>query len=155
MPTIDGSFDQATLEGLVTEFVSTSSDSWNTYTDTYWSGKNYGKVAELAAIARSIGMQSEAEQLINWLKAELSEWFTAEADGALKTKKYFVYDSDWNTLFGFDEAYGSHQRIADHHFHYGYFVRAAAGDMSCRFGLVWTGPIWTNDRAIDSRLCGG
>ena len=137
MPTIDGSFDQATLEGLVTEFVSTSSDSWNTYTDTYWSGKNYGKVAELAAIARSIGMQSEADQLINWLKAELSEWFTAEADGALKTKKYFVYDSDWNTLFGFDEAYGSHQRIADHHFHYGYFVRAAAE--ICRVDLAWCG----------------
>ena len=137
MPTIDGSFDQATLEGLVTEFVGTSSDSWNTYTDTYWSGKNYGKVAELAAIARSIGMQSEAEQLINWLKAELSEWFTAEEDGALKTKKYFVYDSDWNTLFGFDEAYGSHQRIADHHFHYGYFVRAAAE--ICRVDLAWCG----------------
>ena len=137
MPTIDGSFDQATLEGLVSEFVSVSSDSWNTYTDTYWSGKNYGKVAELAAIARSIGMQSEAEQLTNWLKAELSEWFTAEADGALKTKKYFVYDSDWNTLFGFDEAYGAHQRIADHHFHYGYFVRAAAE--ICRVDLAWCG----------------
>ena len=137
MPTIDDSFDQATLEGLVREFVSVSSDSWNTYTDTYWSGKNYGKVAELAAIARSIGMQSEAEQLTNWLKAELSEWFTAEADGALKTKKYFVYDSDWNTLFGFDEAYGAHQRIADHHFHYGYFVRAAAE--ICRVDLAWCG----------------
>jgi endoglucanase Acf2 len=137
MPTIDGSFDQATLEGLVTEFVSTSSDSWNTYSDTYWSGKNYGKAAELAAIARSIGMQSEADQLINWLKVELSEWFTAEADGALKTKKYFVYDSDWNTLFGFDEAYGAHQRIADHHFHYGYFVRAAAE--ICRVDVAWCG----------------
>ena len=137
MPTIDGSFDQATLEDLVNEFVNTSSDSWNTYTDTYWSGKNYGKVAELAAIARSIGMQSEANQLINWLKAELSDWFTAEADGELKTKKYFVYDSDWNTLFGFDEAYGAHQRIADHHFHYGYFIRAAAE--ICRVDLAWCG----------------
>ena len=137
MPTIDGSFDQATLESLVRDFSNTSTDSWNTYTDTYWSGKNYGKVAELAAIARSAGMQSEASQLINWLKAELSDWFTAEADGALKTKKYFVYDSDWNTLFGFDEAYGAHQRIADHHFHYGYFVRAAAE--ICRVDSAWCG----------------
>jgi endoglucanase Acf2 len=137
MPTIDGSFNQATLESLVRDFSNTSPDSWNTYTDTYWSGKNYGKVAELAAIARSTGMQSEADQLINWLKAELSDWFTAEADGQLKTKKYFVYDSDWNTLFGFDEAYGAHQRIADHHFHYGYFVRAAAE--ICRVDLAWCG----------------
>jgi endoglucanase Acf2 len=137
MPTISDSFDQATLEGLVTDFVNTSSDAWNTYSDTYWSGKNYGKVAELAAISRSIGMQNEADQLINWLKAELSEWFTAEANGQLKNKKYFVYDSDWNTLFGFDESYGSHQRLADHHFHYGYFVRAAAE--ICRVDLAWCG----------------
>ncbi|MDG2017851.1 MAG: glycosyl hydrolase [Porticoccaceae bacterium] len=137
MPTIDGSFNQATLEGLVTEFVSASSDSWNTYTDTYWSGKNYGKAAELAAIAHSIGMQDAADQLIDWLKSELSDWFTAEADGALKANKYFVYDSDWNTLLGFDEAYGSHQRLADHHFHYGYFVRAAAE--ICRVDAAWCG----------------
>ena len=143
MPTINGSFDQATLEGLVTEFVNQGSNTWNTssqgslYEDTYWSGKNYGKAAELSAIARSIGMQDEADQLINWLKAELSDWFTAEADGELKAKKYFVYDSDWNTLLGFDEAYGSHQRLADHHFHYGYFVRAAAE--ICRVDLAWCG----------------
>ena len=135
MPTIDGSFDQATLENLVTQFINQGSGSWNTFQDTYWSGKNYGKVAELAAIARSIGMQNEADQLTTWLKAELADWFTAEADGQLKTKKYFVYDSDWNTLFGFDEAYGAHQRIADHHFHYGYFVRAAAE--ICRVDLAW------------------
>jgi endoglucanase Acf2 len=137
MPTIDGSFDQATLESLVRDFANTSPDAWNTYTDTYWSGKNYGKVAELAAIARSTGMQSEANQLIDWLKVELSDWFTAESDGQLKTKKYFVYDSDWNTLLGFDEAYGSHQRLADHHFHYGYFVRAAAE--ICRVDAAWCG----------------
>ncbi|MDA7826482.1 glycosyl hydrolase, partial [Porticoccaceae bacterium] len=143
LPTIDGSFDQVTLEGLVTDFVNQGSNTWNTssqgtlYEDTYWSGKNYGKAAELAAIAGSIGMQDEADQLISWLKAELSDWFTAEADGELKAKKYFVYDSDWNTLLGFDEAYGSHQRLADHHFHYGYFVRAAAE--ICRVDLAWCG----------------
>ena len=143
MPTIDGSFDQQTLEGLVTEFVNQGSNTWNTsadgslYEGTYWSGKNYGKVAELSAIARSIGMTTEANEMLVWLKAELSEWFTAESNGQLKAKKYFVYDSDWNTLFGFDEEYGSHQRLADHHFHYGYFVRAAAE--ICRVDAAWCG----------------
>ena len=137
LPYIANSLDQAKLEGLVTDFVNQGSAAWNTATDTYWAGKNYGKVAELAAIARSIGMQTEADQLINWLKEELADWFTAETDGQLNTKKYFVYDSDWNTLFGFDEAYGSHQRLADHHFHYGYFVRAAAE--ICRVDLAWCG----------------
>jgi len=137
LPSLDGSFDQATLEGLVTEFVNQGSGAWNTYTDTYWSGKNYGKAAEVAAIARSVGMQNEADQLIEWLKSELADWFTAETDGVLNSKKYFVYDDVWNTLFGFDEAYGSHQRLADHHFHYGYFVRAAAE--ICRVDVAWCG----------------
>jgi endo-1,3(4)-beta-glucanase len=143
LPSIDGSFNQATLAGLVTDFVNQGSNVWNTsaegnlYEDTYWSGKNYGKVAEVSAIARSIGMTAEANDMIDWLKAELSDWFSSEADGVLKTKKYFVYDSDWNTLLGFDEAYGSHQRLADHHFHYGYFVRAAAE--ICRVDLAWCG----------------
>jgi endoglucanase Acf2 len=142
LPVTGDSLDQATLEGLVTDFINQGSGNWNASngaenTDTYWSGKSYGKVAELAAIADSLGMQTEANQLITWLKAELEDWFTADADGTLNTKKYFVYDDDWNTLFGFDESYGSHQRIADHHFHYGYFVRAAAE--ICRVDLDWCG----------------
>ena len=137
LPFIDNSLDMATLQNLITEFINQGSGSWNTSTDTYWAGKNYGKVAELAAIAKSIGMQSEADQLINWLKEELADWFTAETDGMLNTQKYFVYDDQWNTLLGFDEAFGSHQRLADHHFHYGYFVRAAAE--ICRVDLAWCG----------------
>jgi endoglucanase Acf2 len=143
LPVTGDSLDQATLENLVTDFINQGSGTWNVgtngveNTDTYWSGKNYGKVAELAAIANSLGMQTEANQLITWLKAELEDWFTAETDGTLNTKKYFVYDDDWNTLFGFDESYGSHQRIADHHFHYGYFVRAAAE--ICRVDQAWCG----------------
>lgn len=142
-PVIGDSLDQTTLKGLVTDFVGKGSGAWNLSgggveeTDTYWTGKNYGKVAELAAIARSLEMQSEADQLIGWLKAELADWFTAETDGTLDTKKYFVYDDDWNTLLGFDESFGSHQRLADHHFHYGYFVRAAAE--ICRVDLAWCG----------------
>jgi len=142
-PVIGDSLDQTTLKGLVTDFVGKGSGAWNLSgggveeTDTYWTGKNYGKVAELAAIARSLDMQSEADQLVDWLKAELADWFTAETDGTLNTKKYFVYDDDWNTLLGFDESFGSHQRLADHHFHYGYFVRAAAE--ICRVDLAWCG----------------
>ena len=37
-------------------------------------------------------------------------------------------------IVGIEEAYGSHQRLADHHFHYGYFVRAAE---ICRQDRSW------------------
>ena len=135
MPTIENSMNLDTLRSLVTEFIDGGESSWINSTDTYWSGKAYGKAAELAAIARSIDMDQEANQLISWLKAELEDWFTAETDGRLDVLKYFVYDETWDTLLGIQEAYGSHQRLADHHFHYGYFVRAASE--ICRVDRDW------------------
>ncbi len=137
MPSIDSTFDQTTLENLVTEFIDQGSAAWNSRTDTYWAGKNYGKVAELAAIAGSIGMDAEQTRLIDWLKIELADWFTADTTGSLDSNKYFSYDETWNTLLGFEESFGSHQRLADHHFHYGYFVRAAAE--ICRVDVAWCG----------------
>ena len=140
LPVVTNSYDQATLEQFVKDFVAPGETSWiydgdNKTIDTYWTGKAYGKVAEVAAIANTLGMNNEASTLINWLKSELSDWFTAETNGKLDETRYFVYDDEWNTLLGMDEAYGSHNRLADHHFHYGYFVRAAAE--ICRVDADW------------------
>ena len=137
MPSISGTYDQTTLESLVSDFVNGGENSWINATDTYWSGKAYGKVAEAAALAQSIGMEDAAAELIAWLKVELADWFTAETDGEIDILKYFAYDEEWDALFGIEEAYGSHQRMADHHFHYGYFVRAAAE--ICRVDVAWCG----------------
>ena len=135
LPSIDGTFDQITLETMITEFIAQGADSWNTHTDAYWSGKNYSKVAELIAIAESIGMTTEAAALRNWLKIELSDWFTAETDSSLDINKYFVYDEDWSTLLALEESFMSHQQLNDHHFHYGYLIRAAAE--ICRMDASW------------------
>lgn len=135
LPSSVGEFEPAVLAGLVQEFVAEGAESWNPHTDTYWSGKAFNKVAELSAIARSVGMTSEADTLLNWLKAELEDWFTANTNGSLDEKKYFVYDAEWNTLLGLEESFASHQQLNDHHFHYGYFVRAAAE--ICRVDASW------------------
>jgi len=137
LPSIDGAFDPLTLTDLINEFIGQGPSAWNDRTDTYFAGKNYGKVAELIAIASSVGMEAEAEQLRIWLKAELSDWFTANSNGTLDIKKYFVYDEDWDTLLGLEEIFASHQQLNDHHFHYGYFVRAAAE--ICRTDPAWCG----------------
>lgn len=63
---------------------------------------------------------------MTWLKLELEDWFSAERDGELDTQRYFVYDAQWSTLLGMEEAFASHHLLNDHHFHYGYFVWAAA-----------------------------
>ncbi|MDD1779771.1 PEGA domain-containing protein [Enterovibrio sp. ZSDZ35] len=127
--------DMNTLRSLVMEYMNGGQSAWNPYTDTYWSGKSYGKAAEVIAIARSIGMNNEANTLTGWLKAELEDWFTANTSGDLDTVKYFVYDQTWTTLLGVEESFGAHQQLNDHHFHYGYFVRAAAE--ICRTDKSW------------------
>jgi hypothetical protein len=135
LPVTLGLPEEARLRTLVTQFVNEGSASWNRKLDTYWSGKAYGKVAEVAAIARSIGMNSEADALVNWLKSELSDWFRANNTGAQDKTKYFAYDKEWSTLLGLEESFGSHQQLNDHHFHYGYFIRAAAE--VCRVDASW------------------
>jgi endo-1,3(4)-beta-glucanase len=129
--------EDSRLRALVNEFVNQGPAAWNQRTDTYWSGKAYGKVAEVAAIAHSLGMTTQAGTLIDWLKSELADWFSATTTGPLDKTKYFVYDSNWSVLLGLDESFGAHQQLNDHHFHYGYFVRAAAE--ICRVDASWCG----------------
>lgn len=129
-----GDADRDTLRALVLAFVSRDPASWTAATDTYFAGRHYGKVAELALIARQVGLTREADQLLEWLKAELEDWFTADSG---ERARYFVLDSRWNTVLGVRESFGAHQALNDHHFHYGYFVRAAAE--ICRVDASWCG----------------
>ena len=71
-------------------------------------------------------MADEATTLRDWLKGELADWMSAERGGTLDNENYFVYDPNWNALLGLEESFASHQQLNDHHFHYGYFIRAAA-----------------------------
>jgi len=138
LPAQTDSYDVPKLTQLIQDFIADGPEVWNTKSDTYWAGKNYGKVAELAALAYSHGLTNEHATLTNWLKGELEDWFTAETNGQADKSKYFSYDENWNTLLGYDESFGSQQQLNDHHFHYGYFVRAAAE--ICRTDKSWCAP---------------
>lgn len=141
LPSVSISISETELKAKVDAFIAQGERAWNTngqgqtYRDAYWSGKNYSKVAELIAIARDAGFSSEADRLTAWLKTELEDWFTAETDGALDVDKYFMFDKNWNTLLAMEESFASHQNLNDHHFHYGYIVRAAAE--ICRNDRAW------------------
>lgn len=132
LPSGLGDYDPERLRALVYDFMAQDSQDWNRSSDTYFAGKNYGKVAELALLAREEGLEAEANRLIDWLKSELEDWFTADP---AEQARYFVYDDRWNTVLGVHESFGTHQALNDHHFHYGYFVRAAAE--ICRVDPGW------------------
>ena len=95
--------------------------------DTYWEGKHLGKLAALLAIAEQCGNTEAVAALARAIRARLEAWFTAAApDGRVKPRGLFYYNRAWGTLIGYPASYGSDTELNDHHFHYGYFIRAAA-----------------------------
>ncbi|GHA92611.1 glycosyl hydrolase [Streptomyces termitum] len=114
-----GAVDQARLRGYLNEVVN-AADPFSGATDTYWTGKALGRLAQLAPLAEQLGDTALRDRIVGLLKGRLQEWFTA--GGASE----FSYDRTWKTLTGYPASYGSDTELNDHHFHYGYYVYAAA-----------------------------
>ena len=92
-------------------------------TDTYWTGKTLLKVISAARIADQLGLTDERDAMIRQVKDRLEDWFTATPD---KPHTFFAYEPKWGTLIGYNAGFGSDGELNDHHFHYGYFIAAAA-----------------------------
>ena len=93
------------------------------FKDTYWEGKDLGKFATLAGIADLLEEEQLKETFLTEIKTRLENWITANPD---EESPLFYYDKNWGTLIGSKASYGSDSQLNDHHFHYGYFIRAAA-----------------------------
>ncbi|MEA3211643.1 MAG: hypothetical protein QOE70_4700 [Chthoniobacter sp.] len=116
-------------------------DSGKLVADTYWLGKQLGKWATLLPIAEQLGDKTAAAELTRRIKASLENFFTAtDAKGAPKKAGdgVFYYDKNWGTLIGYPASFGSDTELNDHHFHYGYFIRAAAE-------IAQRDPAWAKD----------
>jgi endoglucanase Acf2 len=91
--------------------------------DTYWTGKGLGRAARIAEIADQLNITSVRDSALNVIRTRLTDWFTASAG---KSARVFYYDRNWGTLIGYPASYASDEDLNDHHFHYGYYVAAAA-----------------------------
>ncbi|MER6632596.1 glycosyl hydrolase [Streptomyces sp. NPDC000987] len=100
--------------------------------DTYWTGKGLGRAARLAEIADQTGNTAVRDAALATIKSKLTDWFTASQN---ETGHLFYYDDKWGTLIGYPASYGSDQELNDHHFHYGYYVAAAA--TLAKFDPAW------------------
>jgi endoglucanase Acf2 len=104
-----------------------------THGDTYWLGKQLGKWANLLPIAEALKDEPSAQVCTQRLKDGLENFLSATRDGQIKKlgEGYFAYDPRWGTLIGYPASFGSDDQLNDHHFHYGYFLRAA-GELARR-----------------------
>jgi endoglucanase Acf2 len=93
------------------------------FADTYWEGKHLGKLATLSGMAEAIGDKALRETFTSEIKRRLEDWFTASPG---EEAPLFYHDATWGSMIGSKPSYGSDMPLNDHHFHYGYFIRAAA-----------------------------
>jgi endoglucanase Acf2 len=92
--------------------------------DTYFGGKWAYRTAQLLEIARQVGADDAADQARKRLTEVLQQW--TQVDGCAERSAFcFGYDPDWKGVVGQTAAFGS-ELFNDHHFHYGYFLYAAA-----------------------------
>lgn len=113
--------DQSQITTFLTDELSNPSDFRGD--DTYWTGKGLGRAARIAEIADQLNLTSVRDSALNEIRTRLTDWFTASAG---KTSRVFYYDKNWGTLIGYPASYASDEDLNDHHFHYGYYVAAAA-----------------------------
>ena len=90
--------------------------------DTYFGGKQLYRMAQLLVLAKQLGEDELASTAQTIIKRELESWL---APGKTELKS-FRYDPLMQSIIGNEASFGSDKELNDHHFHYGYFIYAAA-----------------------------
>ncbi len=88
---------------------------------TYWYGKALSAVAELMCVAEQADNTSLRDQELTTLRERFETWFRGD-----NASSYFVQNQGLGTVIGYPDEYGSVAHMNDHHFHYGYWIHAAA-----------------------------
>ncbi len=87
----------------------------------YWQGKGLLRTLKLVDVAEQQGDADGAKQLLEMTKKRMEEWFAGES-----RKSYFHYDKSLGAVSAYPNEFFVAEQINDHHFTYGYWIRAAA-----------------------------
>ena len=87
----------------------------------YWQGKGLQRIVKLLDVVEQQGDTEGRDQLLAMLKKRIEEWF-AGADA----KRYFFVDKSLGAVASYPDDFNAISEINDHHFWFGYWIRAAA-----------------------------
>ena len=134
LPTLPdlGDYDRRKLQGLIDDEEASAVPQ---PADTYGTGKRLGRLATIAPVADQIGDHAAAEAFRSEIKVRLEDWLTASPG---ESRHLFYLNRNWGSLLGYEPSFGSVEELSDHHFHYGYFIKAAAE-------IARTDPEWARD----------
>jgi endoglucanase Acf2 len=125
LPNWGGTQDAANRERLSSVLGGDAAKARNIFSNqqgsgTYWYGKALSATAQLMCVAEQEGKLEMRDTLLKALEKRLETWFKGD------DSSYFTQDARIGTVVGSMDEYGSITHINDHHFHYGYWLNAAA-----------------------------
>jgi endoglucanase Acf2 len=90
-------------------------------TGAYWQGKGLQRITQLMNVVEQQGDLDGRNKLLKLSQKRIEDWFSGDS-----SKTYFHYDKALGTVVAYPEEYFSVEQMNDHHFHYGYWIRAMA-----------------------------
>jgi endoglucanase Acf2 len=113
-------FNPAALNEKVTAL---ENDQLATWTDSYNEGQVMNRLIQTARIAHETGNFAARDKMLQTVKSRLENWLKAESG---EKAFLFYYNANWSALLGYPAGHGQDTNLNDHHFHWGYFIHAAA-----------------------------
>jgi endoglucanase Acf2 len=113
-------FDPSKMDAKISQI---ENDGLATWTDSYNEGQVMNRLIQTARIADQTGDTEARDKMVATIKERLEDWLTYQSG---EKAFLFYYNSNWSTLIGYPAGHGQDGNINDHHFHWGYFIHAAA-----------------------------
>jgi len=113
-------FNPADLDAKI---ASIENDGLSDWTDSYNEGQVMNRLIQTARIADQMGNTVARNKMIATVKQRLENWLSYQSG---EKAFLFYYNNTWSALLGYPSGHGQDTNINDHHFHWGYFIHAAA-----------------------------
>ncbi|MFZ4522574.1 MAG: glycosyl hydrolase [Bacteroidales bacterium] len=125
---------------LTEKIASLENSTLATWTDSYNEGQVMNQLIQTARIAGEMGNMTSRNKILATIKNRLEDWFKAEGG---EVAFLFYYNTAWSAMIGYPAGYGQDGSLNDHHFHWGYFIHAAAFVEQCEPGWAaqWGGMV--------------
>ncbi|WP_160295434.1 glycosyl hydrolase [Demequina aurantiaca] len=115
---------EAQREAITTALKEDLAETGTLPADSYFGGKALYRVAMLAMVADALDEPDLRASFLDIVMPALTTWTDPEGC-AERDVRCFVYDDAMRGVVGKEASFGADQ-FNDHHFHYGYFLNAAA-----------------------------
>lgn len=113
-------FNPSMLDQKIKEI---ENDQLALWTDSYNEGQVMNRLIQTARIANESGNIQARDKMLQTIKNRLENWLKSDVG---ERAFLFYYNNTWSAMLGYPAGHGQDSNLNDHHFHWGYFIHAAA-----------------------------